>query len=628
MRQEMLRRLGDPRRDIDRECGYPATNAYIPVTIFQDLYDREALANRVVEVFPKETWQVSPEVYEDEDPNVSTPFEEAWDNLTRSLLGESSYQDEAGSPVWEILERADIQSGIGQFGIILIGIDDGKPMNEPVTLKPRSKPVVPLSKRKKAKTQPTVPGMEGAPTGPPIPGKKPPFPQEEAMGGEEEEIDEEEEVVGNLNTLYPNDQFGTQGMIQEKKYNPTLDQEIQAVLRGEDPDCFPKRKLLYLRVFPETLVQVTQSDGDITSPRFGQPIMYQVTLNDPRQGGSTGIGLTTATVNVHWSRVIHIADNRAASEVYGVPRCRPVLNRLLDTRKIYGADGEAYWLNCMSLLALSTHPQLGGDVNVNMTELRDQMEQLQNGLQRFIALQGMQAQSISPTISDPTNHLTINIEAICIQLGIPIRIFKGSERGELASSQDDAAWNDRIKKRQVRYVTPRIVIPFIDRLISMEVLPEPCGFSVTWDDITSTTEQEKTQIAQGKTAALVQYISGGAESLVPPMDFLTELMGFTEEKAAAMLEAGAAIEEQNQIDMMMQQQDMIDQGLAPDPSDPAVIEAQNVGKGEIPEGLEDAAEEEEPPPFVKNEEHPPRTTVDGYTYVWSERLQKYIHKIG
>src|SRR6185312_9728448 len=65
----------------------------------------------------------------------------------------------------------------------------------------------------------------------------------------------------------------------------------------------PTRKLLYIRVFDESMVQVVQYEADIRNPRFGQPIMYLVTLNDPSQP-HTGIGLPLATVRVHWSRVI------------------------------------------------------------------------------------------------------------------------------------------------------------------------------------------------------------------------------------------------------------------------------------------------------------------------------------
>src|SRR6185369_1537296 len=92
-RQELFRQFFDPRRDITDECGYPKNLEGISAQEYQDLYNREAIAARVVEVLPRESWQVQPTVYETEDANDVTAFEEGWDNLSRSLRGENSYTE-------------------------------------------------------------------------------------------------------------------------------------------------------------------------------------------------------------------------------------------------------------------------------------------------------------------------------------------------------------------------------------------------------------------------------------------------------------------------------------------------------------------------------------------------------
>jgi len=86
-RKDWLRSIGDPRRSIDDECGYPKS---VTAPEYYRHYDRDPICARVVQVLPKESWQVSPEVYEDEDSEEVTPFEEAWDQLGSSLLGEDS----------------------------------------------------------------------------------------------------------------------------------------------------------------------------------------------------------------------------------------------------------------------------------------------------------------------------------------------------------------------------------------------------------------------------------------------------------------------------------------------------------------------------------------------------------
>lgn len=434
-RSQLIDRLSDPRRNIEQECGHP-DNESLTAEFYQELFDRNEIAAKVVELLPRETWQVQPTVFEKEESDI-TEFENAWDALSRQLMGDDNfYQDEAGSLIWEYLLRADILSGIGQYGIILLGFDDGKTLDLPLVPK--------------------------------------------------------------------------QGM-----------------------------QLLYVRCFPEYLATISAFDIDPTSPRFGQPSEYSIQFTDPRQS-SVSLGLAMTSTTVHWTRVVHIADNLLSSEVFGTPRQKPVVNRILDLKKLYGSSAEMYWQGALPGLSIETLPQLGGDVRINEANLKRMMEDHRNGLQRDLLLKGMSAKMLAPTVVDPRGQIEIQIEAICIKLGIPIRVFKGSERGELASSQDDAAWNDRLRHRQKYYVTPRIIRPFVNRLIWAGCLPKPSGFSVWWPDLTSQTGSEKASIAVSMTTAISSYVQSGAETVMPLMDFYTRILGLDESEAQAIIDSAAA----------------------------------------------------------------------------------------
>jgi hypothetical protein len=440
-RRDFLRGAGDVRRDYNAECGYPEAPG---PEDYQALYDREPVAARVVEVLPRESWQVQPQVYEVEDAETVTPFEQAWDALGRQLRGEHSYyQDEAGSPVWEVLRRADEQSGIGSYGVILLGLDDG-----------------------------ADPRQSAVPT----------------AGGD--------------------------------------------------------RRLLYLQVFPEAAATVTAAEEDPHDRRYGQPTAYTLRLADPRANAGLGPGLGAASQVVHWTRVVHIADNLTTSSVYGVPRMQSVYNRLADLRKLYGGSAEMYWRGAFPGFTFELPAELVDRKLDDPQKVKDAMEDWSNGLQRYLALQGWSAKSLAPQVVDPSPQINVQVEAICVKLGIPVRIFKGSERGELASSQDDAAWNDRLRQRQREHVTPRVIVPFVDRLIWLGVLPRPAGYSVFWPDLTSQTEAEKAAVAAQKTAALAQYVGGQVEAVVPPLDYLTRILGMDEEEAAAILEGAVAAAEE------------------------------------------------------------------------------------
>lgn len=107
----------DPRHQIDLECGYPK---FITPIMYRYLYDRDDVASRVVDIYPDETWAANPEIYEDEDEDTLTDFEEDVQRLCddHDLL--------------QYLYRIDKQAGIGHYGALLMGVNDGKSLEEPI----------------------------------------------------------------------------------------------------------------------------------------------------------------------------------------------------------------------------------------------------------------------------------------------------------------------------------------------------------------------------------------------------------------------------------------------------------------------------------------------------------------
>lgn len=433
-RAELFNRLTDPRRDINAECGYPE---FVSPQMYQAMYDWEPYAARVVELFPKECWKKPPTIYEDEDSDAMTPFEEAWDQLGSQLRSERSYhKEEKGSLVWDYLFRADVISRVGRYGCILIGLEGDKDLEKPATKK------------------------EG-------------------------------------------------------------------------------QKIAYLRVFSEVNAQVTQWEDDPSSPRNGMPVMYLLTFNSPdnRQGG--GVGLTTNSRNVHWSRVVHIPSDGAlsGSEWAGVPSMQQVYRPLLDCTKIRASSGEGFWRAVVAIISLETHPQLGGDVKINRDQIKNMMEQVFGGTKREMVLNGMSAKTISPTVVDPNPHMQANVEAICTRIGVPIPVFKGFEIGEQASTENKGQWGERVLARCTGEVTPRVVVPFTDRVISLGCLPEPEQYLVGWVEEDSESKLEQSTILVARTTALTTFVSGGGPEAMSLKDFYVREMKYDEEEADAIIEA-------------------------------------------------------------------------------------------
>ncbi len=453
------RAMDDPRRDINAECGYPE-DSELNCQVYREWYEREGLASRVVNVYPDECWSVYPDLCENEKEET-TPFEEAWAELNSDI------------PCWHYLHRVDVLSGIGSFGVIFLGLDDGRKMDSPVL----------------------------------------------------------------------ND-------------------------RGERPKNARALKLLYLRVFDESLVRVLEWETNEFSPRCGQPTLYAIKFADPREQAESQPAPTDLTEKaVHWSRIVHIADNRIANELFGIPRMKNVANRLYDCRKILGGSAEMFWRGAQPGWAFSADNENGEEVEFDADSLKEQWEAYSNGLQRYLALIGMKAQSLAPQIADPSSHLLQHLQAIAATIGVPLPVFLGQIEGHMAGAQNAMWWNRRLARRQKNYVHPMIIQPFVKRLIALGVMPKVKSFYTEWTDLNAISEADKADIALKRAQALLQYVTSGAESIMPVTEFFTMIMGLTIKQANAVKKAAAG---QTQMTKKVWMKDQIAAG-----------NPNNTGKGKV-----------------------------------------------
>lgn len=593
LRRDLFQRYLDPRRNIDKECGFPDT---MSADQYWELYQRDAIAARVVECVPRAVWQKQPTVYEDEDPDSQTPFEEAWDNISKAIRGERSYyQDEGGNPVMSVLERADILSGIGQYGVILLGLDDGLDLREPVAGVEEKYSMPVKVTKKKPMPKPKVEGEGAESEGEAVPaGKKPKGQYSLNWRASPPRPGAKFSIA--LNTYVqpksPRDYDGVKEYESFPKDETEADEpesDLDGLDSGDDAPSTTCRKLLYLRPFPEASAQITHYENNPTCPRYGQPTQYLITFNDSRESSWQGMRTVAPQHQrqVHWTRIVHIpSDGRLASDVFGTERLRQVYRHVLSLQKLYHGDGEMYWKGAFPGISFETHPQLGGQVQLDQSAVRGQIEQYQNGLQRFLLSMGMTAKMLSPTVADPTPHIEAQLGAIAIRIGIPKRILMGSERGELSSAQDAGEWDDTVGAWQVNDRNPRIVIPAVDRLINVGCLPEPCGYSIDWPEITTAGETERAQIALTLTQAMVAYLQGNGPSFIAPMDYLTEVWQLDDARAQSIIDNAEAIAEQlaleQEEEMLAQldmQEDQLARGLIPDPNDPDLIPDMAPGGG-------------------------------------------------
>lgn len=430
--------LDPPSRNLDKECGYTAD---LDIRHYVRMYRRWGIAARAVNVLPDECFAVYPTVYEVENEKTQTPFEEAWKGLNKRLS------------VCHYLHRADRLSGIGRFGVLLLGLSDG-PLDRPVA------------------------GVD---------------PKTGERGGRQ-----------------------------------------------------PRRplQLLYLRPFSEEHVSVVETEQDTRSPRYNQPTLYEFTLQSASEasgGASSSYAGTFEKKRVHWTRVIHLADNREASDVWGVPRLEQVFNYLLDLRKTGGGSAEMFYKGAFPGFSFETIPDLLGESIMDEESVRDQFMEYMEGLKRYLALDGVTAKPLLPQTADPTAHANLQLMLICATLAVPLRIFLGSEAGHLASTMDSFTFNKRIAERQLLYVEPLVVRPLIDRLQRYGILPalrQP-DYTIAWRDLNTLSDKDKALVSLQRSQALMQYVTGGCEAVMPVREFLTLVLGLTAAEAQLCLDAVA-----------------------------------------------------------------------------------------
>jgi len=104
-------------RDLYEVFGFTRSLCY---QNYYDKYDRQDIAGRIVDAKPNETWRKPPKIKERvegiREGDNKTQFEKQWEEIEKDRR----------IRLYNKLNRADRISGIGEFGIILIGVNDGK----------------------------------------------------------------------------------------------------------------------------------------------------------------------------------------------------------------------------------------------------------------------------------------------------------------------------------------------------------------------------------------------------------------------------------------------------------------------------------------------------------------------
>lgn len=387
-------------RDYYRVLGYKRGLSFDD---YLEKYNRQDIAARIVEAPAEDTWRDNPSVLDGagEDTQDDTPFATAVPKLFDAI------------GAWADFEDVDILSGIGHFGILLIGAKGSTSFNEPL-------------------------------------------------------------------------------------------------------DTLPPGGLIYLQAYDEGAVMVNEIDASPESPRFGLPTLYSVNVGEDLTGTAVrgkrvGLGQTA----VHWSRIIHVAEDTRRSNVYGTPRMRAVYNLLDDLLKVVGGSAEAVWKLVYMGMIITTKDgyKLPDPGSPAREALGNEVDEWVNDLRRVLTGTGLDVVQPGGQTVDPSQMVDVIISLIAAKTGIPKRLLLGAELGRVASTQDAANWAGRIKGRRVKFAESVILRPLIDRLIKWGTIPAPTNgaYSFDWRPLFEQDEKERADTAKGYAEAL--RIAGEAAAM-------------------------------------------------------------------------------------------------------------------
>ena len=279
----------------------------------------------------------------------------------------------------------------------------------------------------------------------------------------------------------------------------TLDQPLEPNSLNSIDD------IIFLQPHSEATMAISTYETDPSNPRFGKPKTYSL-------GKTEHVKNIKGNPKVHHSRVIHIVEKTLEDPNFGLPRLERCFNDIKDHLKVKGGNAEMFWFNARAGLAML----LDKDTKIGKTTLLDgsvidegaayqqQMQDFLHGLERTLRVRGGDVKTLGVSIADPSNTLESIYKSLAISLRMPKRIFEGSERGELASNQDERRWAGRLQRRREKIIIPNALEVLIDTMIEAGALTLPKRYTFEWPNILEVTQAQK--LATAKEMATINRL--------------------------------------------------------------------------------------------------------------------------
>lgn len=251
-------------------------------------------------------------------------------------------------------------------------------------------------------------------------------------------------------------------------------------------------------------IKVKEYESDINATNYGEPKMwsYTETLSN---GGSR-------TTDIHPDRVFIVGDY--SFDAIGF--LEPGYNALTNIEKVEGGSGESFLKNAARQMNINFEKDinlasLASMYGVSIGELQDAFNdvavEINRGNDTILTTQGATITPLVSNVPDPTPTYNVNLQTFSASVDIPSRILVGNQQAERSSTEDNKYFNSRCQSRREMELSQEIE-DFIDRMVDIgEVKPKE--FTVIWDDLTESAQEDKLNNAKAMTEINDKAISTG-----------------------------------------------------------------------------------------------------------------------
>jgi hypothetical protein len=158
-------------------------------------------------------------------------------------------------------------------------------------------------------------------------------------------------------------------------------------------------------------------------------------------------------------------------------------------------------------------------------KLQDKMDDLEHQMRQVIQLNNMDIEKLESQVVDGKTQHDMIVSDVAGTNRIPQRVLMGSERGELASSQDILNMNNATAARQKKVCTPW-ARDAIKHFYVYGFIPAPSSgkFQIEWNSLYQMTPAEKIDLGIKKAQFLEAITGGNIEQAMRIEDLVAETL--------------------------------------------------------------------------------------------------------